>query len=63
VQNNFQGKTGTLSGIAALSGYLEVKDYQPLVISIIVNNSNLDNSTLRQAIDKIVLLLAKLNYC
>jgi D-alanyl-D-alanine carboxypeptidase/D-alanyl-D-alanine-endopeptidase (penicillin-binding protein 4) len=63
VQNNFQGKTGTLSGIAALSGYLEVKDYQLLIISIIVNNSNLANSTLRQAIDKIVLLLAKLNYC
>ncbi|BAU63294.1 D-alanyl-D-alanine carboxypeptidase/D-alanyl-D-alanine-endopeptidase [Stanieria sp. NIES-3757] len=63
VQNHFQGKTGTLSGIAALSGYLEVKDYQPLVISIIVNNSNLANSNLRQAIDEIVILLSKLHYC
>lgn len=63
VQNNFQGKTGTLSGIAALSGYLEVKDYQPLVISVIVNNSNLDNSTLRQAINEIVILLSQLHYC
>jgi D-alanyl-D-alanine carboxypeptidase/D-alanyl-D-alanine-endopeptidase (penicillin-binding protein 4) len=63
IQGNFQGKTGTLSGVSALSGYLELPDYQPLVITIIVNNSNLSSSTLRQAIDDIVLILGKLHYC
>jgi D-alanyl-D-alanine carboxypeptidase/D-alanyl-D-alanine-endopeptidase (penicillin-binding protein 4) len=63
IQGNFQGKTGTLSGVSTLSGYLNVPNYQPLVFSIIVNNSQQSNSTLNQAIDEIVLLLGRLKQC
>jgi D-alanyl-D-alanine carboxypeptidase/D-alanyl-D-alanine-endopeptidase (penicillin-binding protein 4) len=62
-QGKLQGKTGTLSGVGALSGYLDVPDYQPLVFSIMVNQSDQPNATLRQAIDEIVLLLTRLRSC
>jgi D-alanyl-D-alanine carboxypeptidase/D-alanyl-D-alanine-endopeptidase (penicillin-binding protein 4) len=63
IQGNLWGKTGTLSGIASLSGYLSLSNYQPLVFTIIVNNSQQNNQTLRQIIDEIVLLLGKVKYC
>ncbi|MBD1862100.1 MULTISPECIES: D-alanyl-D-alanine carboxypeptidase/D-alanyl-D-alanine-endopeptidase [Trichocoleus] len=63
VQGRLQAKTGTLSGIAALSGYLNPPQYQPLVFSIIVNHSNQPASTLRQTIDEIVLTLTRLRPC
>jgi D-alanyl-D-alanine carboxypeptidase/D-alanyl-D-alanine-endopeptidase (penicillin-binding protein 4) len=63
IETNFRGKTGTLSGISALSGYLEMPDYQPLVLSIIVNNSPEKASTLRKVIDEIVILLTHIKEC
>lgn len=58
-----QAKTGTLSGVSALSGYLEVPNYEPLVFSIIVNQSDLSAPKVRSAIDEIVLLLNRLRRC
>jgi D-alanyl-D-alanine carboxypeptidase/D-alanyl-D-alanine-endopeptidase (penicillin-binding protein 4) len=63
VQGNLQAKTGTLSGVSALAGYLNVPGYQPLVFSIMVNQSDRSTTALRQAIDEIVLLLTRLRYC
>ncbi|MBW4490289.1 MAG: D-alanyl-D-alanine carboxypeptidase/D-alanyl-D-alanine-endopeptidase [Trichocoleus desertorum ATA4-8-CV12] len=62
-QGRLQAKTGTLSGISALSGYLNPPNYQPLVFSIIVNQSPQPTSTLRQTIDEIALTLTKLRSC
>ncbi len=62
-QGNLQAKTGTLSGVSALSGYLNVPNYQPLVFSIMVNQSDRSTTTVRQAIDEIVLLLTRLRSC
>lgn len=62
-QGIVQAKTGTMSGVVALSGYLDTPDYQPLVFSIIVNQSDQPAATIRQAIDKIVLLLTQLHRC
>ncbi len=62
-QGNLQAKTGTLSGASTLSGYLDIPGYQPLVFSIMVNQSDQSVATLRQAIDEIVLLLTRLRYC
>jgi len=56
-------KTGTMTGVSALSGYVDVPDYQPLVFSIMVNQSNQSVSTIREAIDEIVVLLARLRSC
>ncbi len=62
-QGIMQGKTGTMSGVVALSGYLDAPNYEPLVFSIIVNQSDQPAAILRQAIDKIVLLLTRLHSC
>ena len=52
-----------MSGISGLSGYVEPIDFEPLVFSIIVNQSDLETKDLRTAIDKIVLLLTQLKFC
>jgi D-alanyl-D-alanine carboxypeptidase/D-alanyl-D-alanine-endopeptidase (penicillin-binding protein 4) len=63
VAENLQGKTGTLSGNSALSGYLTVPGSRPLVFSIIVNQSDRPASDLRAAIDEIVVSLSHLKSC
>jgi D-alanyl-D-alanine carboxypeptidase/D-alanyl-D-alanine-endopeptidase (penicillin-binding protein 4) len=62
-QGILQAKTGTLSGTAAISGYLDPPNYEPLVFSIIVNQSDQSAATLRQASDEILLLLTQLHRC
>lgn len=56
-------KTGTLTGVRALSGYLDHPDYGPLVFSIMVNQRNQSGPTLVQAIDQIVVQLAQVTPC
>ncbi len=55
-------KTGTVSGIVSLSGYVNVPE-QPLVFSIIVNQSDQSAQVMRRAIDEIVVLLSQLHRC
>ncbi|MFM7405972.1 MAG: D-alanyl-D-alanine carboxypeptidase/D-alanyl-D-alanine-endopeptidase [Cuspidothrix sp.] len=56
-------KTGTLGGISALSGYVNAPNYEPVVFSILVNQSEKPNRVLRSAIDEIVVLLSQLRRC
>jgi D-alanyl-D-alanine carboxypeptidase/D-alanyl-D-alanine-endopeptidase (penicillin-binding protein 4) len=63
IQGRLFGKTGTASGIVTLSGYLELPDYQPLVFSILVNQSDQPVRVIRQAIDEMVLKLDQLRFC
>lgn len=63
IANNLHGKTGTLTGVVALSGYLKTPDYDNLALTIIVNQSIANSSTLRSSIDQIVLLLGQLEKC
>ncbi len=58
-----QGKTGSMTGISALSGYVNSPNYEPLVFSIIVNQSEQPGKVMRTAIDEIVVLLAQLKRC
>lgn len=58
-----QAKTGTLTGVSALSGYLESPNFEPLVFSLMVNQSNLSPRQVRQGIDDIILLLSRLRHC
>lgn len=58
-----QAKTGTMTGVTSLSGYISPPDYQPLVFSITINQTNLSTQELRQAVDEIVLLLTQLKSC
>ena len=63
VAGNLHAKTGTLSGSSALSGYLDNPNFQPLVFSILVNNSEQPSPILRKAIDSIIILLSQLKKC
>jgi D-alanyl-D-alanine carboxypeptidase/D-alanyl-D-alanine-endopeptidase (penicillin-binding protein 4) len=56
-------KTGTLTGIVTLSGYVDVPNYERLVFSIMVNQSDQPARNIRSAIDEIVLLLTQLSRC
>ncbi len=62
-QGRVQAKTGGMTGVSALSGYLDIPGYQPLVFSIIVNQSDQSFRDLRQAIDEIILVLTRLRSC
>lgn len=63
LEGKLQAKTGTLTGVSALSGYLDSSDDQPLVFSIFVNHSQLSASQQRELIDEMVLLLSRLEHC
>ena len=54
LSGKFFGKTGTLSNVFALSGYL-YKDEKPIVISIIQNSENIDK-------EKVFKLLSDIYY-
>ncbi len=62
-QGVVSAKTGTMSGVLALSGYINAPNYEPLVFSIIVNQSNQSSATIRQAVDEVVLLFVSLRRC
>jgi len=62
-QGIVQAKTGSMTGVFSLSGYIEPPNYQPLVFSIIVNESDQSGTVIKQAIDEIVVLLTQLKQC
>lgn len=55
-------KTGTISGVVALSGYVTPPNYSPIVFSIIVNSNN-SPSTVRASVDSLVVALTRLRNC
>jgi serine-type D-Ala-D-Ala carboxypeptidase/endopeptidase (penicillin-binding protein 4) len=58
-----QAKTGTLTNVSALAGYITPAQYPPLVFSILLNQSIATPAVQRAAIDEIVLLLTQLKSC
>ena len=63
LRGNVWGKTGTLTGVGTLSGYMIDAHRQTVFFSIVVNNSELSSQKIRQAIDEIVTLLYHSNRC
>jgi D-alanyl-D-alanine carboxypeptidase/D-alanyl-D-alanine-endopeptidase (penicillin-binding protein 4) len=47
-------KTGTLSGVVALSGFLYTKKNKLLIFSVLVNNHNASASAVRRAVEKFI---------
>lgn len=62
LQGQVQAKTGTLTGVVTLSGYLRRTD-ETLIFSILVNQSNQDRTDLTAQVDQIVRLLSQLQAC
>lgn len=63
VEGRLFGKTGGLTGISSLSGYLTLEDEEPLVVSVMVNHSTQSGGDRRRAIDDIILRLAHFAPC
>lgn len=62
-QGIVQAKTGTVSGVNSLSGYVDSPNYETVVFSIILNQSDLPAKMMRPSVDEIVLLLTRLRRC
>ena len=55
---NVRAKTGTMSNIRALAGYVRTRDGEALAFAVIVNNFEGAGATATQAIDRIAVALA-----
>ncbi|AIE73153.1 MULTISPECIES: D-alanyl-D-alanine carboxypeptidase/D-alanyl-D-alanine-endopeptidase [unclassified Synechocystis] len=56
-------KTGTLTGVVSLTGYVENPQWGTVVFSFMVNNSDLGAPLLRKAMEQMVLWTAQVEQC
>ena len=57
-EGNARAKTGSMTGVRALSGFVTSADSEPLVFSIVANNFEVAPAAVNTATDAIVVLLA-----
>src|SRR5262249_12506513 len=57
-EGNARAKTGSMSNVRAVSGYVTTADGEPLVFSILANNFETPAATINDATDRIVVALA-----
>jgi D-alanyl-D-alanine carboxypeptidase/D-alanyl-D-alanine-endopeptidase (penicillin-binding protein 4) len=57
-EGNARAKTGSMSNVRGLSGYVTAADGEPLVFSILANNFEVAPETVNRAMDAIVVRLA-----
>ncbi len=62
-QTILSAKTGFLTGAIGLSGYVNPKEFSPIVFSILLNNSTQPLSDQLKAVDAIAIRLANLKEC
>jgi len=58
-EGNATAKTGSMTGVRSLSGYVTSGDGEPLVFSIIANNFDAEPATINRATDAIIVRLAQ----
>ena len=56
--NNLRAKTGTMSNVRSLAGYVKTRDGEQLAVVIIVNNYEGSGVEATQAIDRMAVRLA-----
>ena len=57
-EGNARAKTGSMTGVRGLSGYVTAADGEPLVFSILANNFEISAAVVNQTTDAIVVRLA-----
>ena len=57
-ENNVRAKTGTMSNVSSISGYLKTADGEMLAFSILANNFLVPKSEAETAQDKALKILA-----
>ncbi len=57
-QGRVRAKTGTLTGVSVLSGYVLTRDDEPIVFSIMMNDFTCETSRMRRLQDQICVVLA-----
>jgi D-alanyl-D-alanine carboxypeptidase/D-alanyl-D-alanine-endopeptidase (penicillin-binding protein 4) len=58
---NLRAKTGTLSGVASLSGYVKSADGEMVAFSILMNNYPIGARMYRQVQDRICVILSQMS--
>jgi D-alanyl-D-alanine carboxypeptidase/D-alanyl-D-alanine-endopeptidase (penicillin-binding protein 4) len=61
LQGRLFAKTGTISNVNSLSGYLVGKDGREVVFSLLSNGSGLPSARVRAALDDVITVLAGLS--
>ncbi len=62
-QGIVRAKTGSMSGIVSLSGYINPPQYAPLVFSVILNQHDRPTSQMVKVIDDVMVILARVRRC
>jgi serine-type D-Ala-D-Ala carboxypeptidase/endopeptidase (penicillin-binding protein 4) len=60
-ENNVRAKTGTMSNVRSLAGYVTTRDGEPLVFVCVVNNFEGSGAQANAALDAIAVRLASLS--
>ncbi|MGL5032485.1 MAG: D-alanyl-D-alanine carboxypeptidase, partial [Microcystaceae cyanobacterium] len=62
-EGNVYAKTGTLTGVRALSGYINNPTYGTLVFSILANDSSRSGDAMVRGIDQVVVQMNTMGRC
>jgi len=63
LEANLWGKTGSLTGVITLAGYLKLTNQNSVVFSVLLNNFNDKNKIARAAMDEVLLFLTQWQKC
>ena len=62
-QGIVSAKTGSMSGVVTLSGYINPPKYSPLVFSVMLNQHDRSTSQMVKVVDEIMVVLARVKQC